>query len=187
MLNIRHLIDILTGTAGLVISLMVFLPNSYHASSQLMMIAALIGLLRLNLWGANQSKKSNYQKIHMIGLALVIVAMILIYINIDFGNLLLLPAAFLVAIYYMIELWLQSKKDYLNVMHIFIYITGLIYVTELKTHWGLIMRADQLLVTLNIFIISTLIISGFRGLIQKSKNEFNVDETPIDFPSEHSS
>ena len=120
----------------------------------------------------------------MLGLALVIVSMILIYLDIDFGNLLLLPAAFLVALYYLIELWIQTKKDYLNVMHILIYIIGLLFVTELRTHWYLILSNHQLLILLNIFIFSTLIISGFRGLVEKNSAVFNVEETPIDFPSE---
>ena len=182
MLKVRYLVDTVTGLAGFVITLLVWLPTGYHLSTALMNIFAIIGLFRLNLIGAADSKKSRFQRLHFAGLSITIIALLLLYLNISFGNLLILPGLLMVALFHIIELLLNARKDYFNILHILIYLVGLVYITQVQYHYSTGLSESQTIAVLNLLIFSTLIFTGMRGLTKRTKQDLGVDETPIDYP-----
>jgi len=182
MRKVRYLIDSVAGLAGLSIMVLLLFSSDYVVSKSTLNLFALIGLFRLNLLDNQNKIKSKYYRLHFIGLTLTIVSFLLIYLDVNFGKLLVLPGIGFVALYHIIDLIRNAEKDYLNVMHIVIYVLGFMYIAKLYIHFDFGMGEDVLIKLLNSCIFLTLIIKGVRGLIAKEKVDYEVDETPIDFP-----
>jgi hypothetical protein len=128
------------------------------------------------------TKRSNYNKLQFLGLAITIAAMLMLYLDISYGNILLIIGVGLVCIYQIIELVLAVKKDYLNILHILIYFTGIIYVIQINYHIYMGANDFYLFALLNMLVFTTLTISGMRSLMKKTPIDVDANEVPIDFP-----
>ncbi len=183
MAKFRYLIDTLTGLAGLVFfAYVVFQFFKTDIEPNFSYIFLFIGLFRLNMLETKITKRSNYSRLQFIGLAITIAAMLMIYLDVLYGNILLIIGVGLVCVYQIVELVLAVKKDYLNILHILIYLTGIVYVIQINYHIYVGANDFYLFALLNMLVFSTLTISGIRSLTNKEPIDADANEVPIDYP-----